>query len=213
MGGIVSITALILSREPVTMMLPAGVVALNHCETFTTTAGIHAARRRALARVRTEHVFFLDSDDSLPHDIADVLDECVAAGRPLAYTDELTVRPGMAPLRSRPAPYDPVVHAGSPLMVHHLALMQTAAALSALRLIPSGDVWIEHPLYWQVAQGGAAYVPRVGYHWHRRMNGMHRASGIVAAQARGTAWCIRRSGADEFKRRTRDAAVARAAGF
>lgn len=206
-----SITALILSRAPVTMTLPAGVVALNHCETFATTAGIHAARRRALARVRTDHVFFLDSDDSLPPDIGDVLDECVAAGRALVYTDELIIRPGEESLRSKPAPYDPVVHAGSPLMVHHLALMQTAAALSALRLIPSGDVWIEHPLYWQVAQGGAAYVPRVGYHWHRRMTGMHRANGIVAAQARGMAWCIRRSGTDEFKRRARDAAAVRAA--
>lgn len=200
------ITALILSPEPIPVprTLPAGVLVLNHCERFTTTAGIHAARRRALERVQTEHVFFMDSDDTLPADAAEVLAECLSANAALAYTDELVVVRGGATRRHVSAPYDAAVHAGSPMMIHHLALMRTGEALAALRVIPTGDVWIEQPLYWQVAQGGAAHIPRVGYHWHRG-DGMHRAPGIVAAQARGMAWCVRQVGADAFRRKVAEA--------
>ena len=208
--SLASITALILSREPITLALPDGVVALNHNETFNTTGGIHAARRRALAKVQTEHVFFMDSDDTLPTDAADVLAECLGANAALAYTDELVVKPNGEAIYRRAGIYDPMVHAGSPMMVHHLALMRTEMALEALAVIPRGDVWIEHPLFWKVAQRGAAYIPRVGYHWHRGRTGLHTAPGIVAATARGMAWCVRQVGSEEFQRRAIAHATARA---
>jgi hypothetical protein len=185
-----NVTAVVLSPDPVAMQVPEGVAVLNHCERFDSTAGIGAARRRALARVRTPWVFFLDSDDELPDDAGDVLAECVGAGAALVYTDELVLREGAPPQRRRSAPYCPALHAVSPLMVHHLAVMRTGAALAALEVVPAGELWLEHALFWQVARGGAAYVPRVGYHW-RPGGGMHRARGIVAAQARALSWCVR----------------------
>lgn len=187
-----TLTALVLSPEPVAVppSLPAGVCMLNHCERFTTTEGIHMARRRAMAKVFTEWVFWLDSDDELPPDAASVLEQCIGAGRPLAYTDEIVIHPdGRRQLRRSHA-HNLAAHAVSPMLVHHLAVMRTEHALEALEVIPTGDVWIEHPLFWQMARRGAAYIPRVGYHWHKGETGMHRAPGILAAQVRGARWCV-----------------------
>lgn len=189
-----TITAVILSASPVSMSLPAGVVALNHNEKFTTTKEIHMARRRAVAKVRTNHFFFLDSDDRLPDDAESVLAECLAANTALAYTDELIIpdegseEPTVV---TRRGPYDQAKHAQMPLFVHHLALLQTEAARDALQVVPTGDYWLEQLLYFQAAKAGVAYVPRTGYHWHRGDSGMHTAKGIIRAQLQSAAWCIR----------------------
>lgn len=171
------------------MAVPAGVRVLNHCETFTTTEGIHMARRRSLARVETPWCFFLDSDDELTGDAADVIDECISTGAPLAYTDEMVYTLGMSARRDSRA-YTQVEHIARPLMLHHLVMMRTEAALDALDVIPAGELWVEMLLYFQIAKRGAVHLPRIGYRWHRG-NGMHRARGILAAQARAAAWCAR----------------------
>lgn len=187
------ITALVLSPEPIPVppSLPAGVCMLNHCERFTTTEGIHRARRRAMAKVPTEWVFWLDSDDELPADAAGVLDDAIATGAPLIYTDEEIVEPGKPPRRVVRGDYSTERHAVAPMLVHHLAVMRTDAALDALRVIPVGNLWIEHLLYWQIGRRGAAYMPRVGYRWHKGATGMHRAPGTLTAQVLASAWCVR----------------------
>lgn len=182
------VTAVVLSREPASWPAPEGFQILNHCETFTTTQGIHEARRRALSRVTTPWCFFLDSDDALPDDISDVLEECKSTGAALTYTDER-----VNGTICKRGPYSQDRHLRAPLLVHHLALMRTEVAQAALKAIPRGELWIEMLLYFQVAKSGAAYVPRVGYHWHRGV-GMHRARGILAAQLRAAAWCARNRG-------------------
>jgi hypothetical protein len=183
------LTAIVLSRTPTQAAVPHGVELLNHCETFSTTEGIHQARRRALARVQTQWCFFLDSDDALPNDIESVLSECVQSGAALSYTDEL-IRTGKGDRLHASEAYSQDRHIHRTLLVHHLAVMRTDVALAALEVIPRGDLWIEMLLYFQIAKSGAAYVPRVGYHWHRG-NGMHTARGILAAQLRAAAWCAR----------------------
>jgi hypothetical protein len=191
----VSITAVVLSRDPIGregLGIPAGVEFLNHCETFTTTAGIHAARRRAVARVQTESFFFLDSDDDLPPDAAETIEQCVAAGVGLAFTDEVEHRDGAENVHTLRAPYELRQHALRPLLVHHLAVVRTDVAQEALQVIPEGELWVEQALYFEVSRvAGAAHIPRIGYNW-RPGSGMHRARGLVAAMCRSSAWCYRR---------------------
>lgn len=190
-----SVTAVVLSREPITpagLGIPAGIEFLNHCETFDTTAGIHAARRAAVARVQTERFFFLDSDDDLPADAAETIEQCVAAGVGLAFTDEVEHRDGVAKRYEPTQPYTLRQHALRPLLVHHLAVVRTDVAREALQAIPPGELWIEQALYFEAARlAGAAHVPRVGYNW-RPTDGLHRAVGLVAAMCRSSAWCYRR---------------------
>lgn len=183
------IDAIVLSPSPVELKLPAGVNLINHCEVFSTTEGIHMARRRALEKSTAPWCFFLDSDDELPPDVESVLDDCMNTQFDLAYTDELVIEKDRTWRRSS-MEYESEKHARSPLLVHHLALMRTDAAIKALDEIPAGELWIEHLLYFQLGKTGAKYVPRIGYHW-KKGDGMHRARGILAAQVRAAAWCMK----------------------
>jgi hypothetical protein len=197
------ITALVLSPEPIPVppSLPAGVCMLNHCERFTTTEGIHRARRRAMAKVPTEWVFWLDSDDELPADAAGVLDAAIATGAPLIYTDEEIVEPGKPPRRVVRGDYSTERHAVAPMLVHHLAVMRTEAALEALRVIPvdrAPALLADWPAGRRVpaagrvpvAQGGDGHAPGAG-----NTDGAGEGLGVVRSRTDGGgSWLTRCAG-------------------
>lgn len=178
------ITAVVLSASSYPREWP-GIKVLVRTQQLRRADDFHCARLAAIEAVRTDHFFFLDDDDDLPADYLDVLAECVSAGRPLAYTDEIVdgeVR--------RSAPYSQDAHLRSALLVHHLALYQTDAARAAVKGLPHGHYYPEMMLAWEVAKGGAAYVPRVGYVWNRAGGGqMHARPSSLPSQVRTALWC------------------------
>lgn len=176
------ISAVVLSAKPVSTTLP-GVSVVGHVSTFADAAGLLDARLAALEKVRTEWFFFLDDDDELPPDYLRVLERCVGAGTPLAYTDE-----SINGVRRRSAPYSQGAHLRDALLVHHLAVCRTDAARRAARLIPRGTFAVEPLLYWQVAKEGATYIDEVGYLWHRRAAGLSRHPTLTRGLVRSMLW-------------------------
>jgi len=177
-----SITAVVLSAHAYARVWP-GLEVLVHRSTIHDAADLQRARFEALANVRTPRFFYLDDDDELPSDYLDVLHECDMADAPLAYTDELVG----GELRVA-GEYGQAEHLRDPLLVHHLALYDTEAAREAVAQLPRGHYAPEFMLAWQVAKGGAAHVPRVGYHWRKSPGGMHAWPRTILSWARARAW-------------------------
>lgn len=189
MGARAVITALTICDQPYDRAYH-GLRTLVHAPGgIRTAADAQAAWLSAAAKVDTEHFFYLDSDDDLPVGYMDVLEEAVALDQPLVYTDE-AVRSADRPEYVREAaPYTQQLHLAKPMLVHHLALCRTADAMEALLRIEPGHFWPEMQLYWELAKGGAAYLPKVGYLWNRRPTGLHTNPAIVMAQTRSALWC------------------------
>lgn len=177
-----NISAVVLSAKPVGMTIPE-VSVVGHVSTFSDAAGLLDARLAALEKVTTEWFFFLDDDDELPADYLRVLERCVSAGTPLAYTDEL-----VNGVRRRSAPYSQDAHLKDALLVHHLAVCRTDAALRAARVIPRGCFAVEPLLYWQVAKEGATYIDEVGYSWRRGPAGLSRHPSLTRGLVRAMLW-------------------------
>lgn len=167
-------TAIILSAHPVTVEIP-GVVVLPSVQVLASPEALHSARLDALGRATTPYCFFLDDDDALPADYLDVLGECVremqGRGVPMAYTDELVIEAEKADVRRSWYEYDSARHMNSPMGLHHLVVMDTAAVQALVQNLPRGNFWTEHMLYWALGRAGAVYVPRIGYHWQRKPHG------------------------------------------
>lgn len=167
-----------------------GVRVLTHKATINSALDHLNARFDAVSRVETEHFFFLDDDDDLPNDYVSVLDECLAARTALAYTDELVVRPGWdTGIVHATQTYDQTLHLLNPQFVHHLALCDTAAASKVVDDSPRGHYYPEMLLYWQLAKTSATHVPRVGYVWNRRNDGLSSKPYISMSQVRTQIWC------------------------
>lgn len=177
-----NITAVVLTAGQYLRHWP-GIEVLVSRQPIRTAADLQRVRFDAVGKVRTSHFFYLDDDDGLPDDYLDVLDLCLAPGAPLAYTDERVNGE-----RRRSAHYEQSAHLADPLLVHHLALYETAAACAAVGVLPRGHFCPEFMLAWQVAKGGAAYVPRVGYEWNRRPGGMHDWPCTSLSQTRARLW-------------------------
>lgn len=184
-------TAIVLSARPVTLQLH-GVQVLARVQRLANPEQLHGARLDALAHVRTPYCFFLDDDDGLPEDYLDVLQTCVqrmqSKGVPMAYTDELMIEQGRAPVRRSWYDYDHERHSTAPMGLHHLVLMETARAQPLAASLPRGNYWTEHMLYWALGKDGAAYVPRVGYHWLRNPGGFSRNPRTTTAQVLTQRW-------------------------
>ncbi len=182
-------TAIVLSASPVTLIIP-GVRVLGRVQTIATAAQLHDARLDALADVETEFCFYLDDDDELPPDYLDVLAQCAAAGSPLAYTDEMMVS-ATDSVHLTSGAYSRARHLENAMLVHHLAVMRTSAASATARNIPRGAYWTEMLLYFKLAEGGAAYIPRVGYIWNRRPGGLSNKPHTLISQVASMTWCNR----------------------
>ncbi|MEG0052207.1 MAG: hypothetical protein RR715_02975 [Comamonas sp.] len=184
-------TAIVLSAKPVTLALP-GVQVLGCTQVLRSPAELHAARLDALAKVQTPYCFYLDDDDALPDDYLSVLQACrdkmQAKGTALAYTDEILREAGKEDVRRTTYDYDSDLHAVRPMLVHHLAVMDTAKAQTIAADLPRGNFWTEHMLYWALGRLGATYVYRTGYIWNRNPRGFSRDPRILAAQVMSSRW-------------------------
>lgn len=179
-------TAVILSANPSTQRVVPGAQTLVHVSTFRDAAGLLAARVKAIGRVQTPRFFFLDDDDDLPADFADVVAECLSIDAPLVYTDEI-VRTATSEQLRKSAPYAQKTHLADMLMVHHLAVCDTDAARVAVAALPVGQYGFEPMFYWQMAKAGADYVPRVGYIWNKGA-GMHRTPSVAMGMHLASQW-------------------------
>lgn len=183
-----SITAIVLTAGDYTRTFD-GIDVLVQRQSIGNAFELLHARFRAIQAVRTSHFFYLDDDDDLPGDVLDVLADCEATGAPLAYTDELVRLPDGSESVREAAVYDRALHLRRPMLVHHLALCELGAARLAARSLPVGHYCPELLLYWAMARQGAAYVPRVGYVWNKRPDGMHRWPLTTISQMRAALWC------------------------
>ena len=193
-----AITAIILSAKPVALEIP-GVTVLPSVQVLASVEALHSARLDALARVATPYCFFLDDDDALPEDYQGVLKACMgqmaARGVPMAYTDEIMREQGKADVRRSWYEYDNTLHARSPMGLHHLVVMDTAAAQTVARALPRGNFWTEHMLYWALGRAGATYVPRTGYIWQRKAGGGFSGNPrILTAIVFGQRWIAQQGG-------------------
>lgn len=184
-----NVTAVVLSKEPYSRQWPGLEVMVHRCA-IKSAADQQEARYQAALKVRTSHWFWLDDDDDLPDDYLSVLGECLALKSPLVYTDEVVRSDSLGDSRTYAGSYSQKQHFLNPLMVHHLALYETAASHAAIWALPKGHFWPEMPLAWEVAKGGAAYLPRVGYIWNRKTgSGMHSWPSTICGKMRARLWC------------------------
>lgn len=180
-----SVTAIVLTAGEYTWKWDGLEVAV-HRQKIEDAADQLDARFAAVRRVSTSHFFFLDDDDDLPDDYLDVIAECERYGAPIVYTDELVMTPTNRPVGSVLAkgPYSRERHYRNPTLLHHLVLCDTRAAIAAIERLPRGHFWPEFLLYWELARGGAPYVPRVGYVWNKQERGMHLWPSTIGGQMR-----------------------------
>jgi len=185
-AGAVSITALTVSREPITMDIP-GVQHRNlHGRLFKRAADVQAAWFDAVDLVDTDRFFFIDDDDTLTADYERVLQRCVETGAAVAYTDEI-----VGSERRHRGPYSQDAHLKNPTLVHHLAVCETALAREVIRDLPRGHYWPEMMLFWEMAKrGGAVHVPEIGYCWNRRRQGLHSQWFTVLGMTNSRTWCM-----------------------
>lgn len=185
------VSALVLSARSYDRRF-AGLRLVVHRSIITSAADALEARFAAIAKVETEHFFFLDDDDDLPADYLSVIDECLAKRVALAYTDEIQKRHDGGPDEYiHRGPYWRERHLRHSMLVHHLALCETAQALDVVDSLPRGSYWPEFLLYWSMAARGIAYVPRAGYVWDRKITGMHTWPDVAIAQMRSRLWAKR----------------------
>lgn len=177
-----NVTAVILSPRPIVRRI-AGIETLVHVSRFSDAAGLLEQRLAALQKVQTEWFFYLDDDDDLPFNYKDVLARCMTAGTPLAYTNERI----NDKLRVS-APYSQEAHLRNPLLVHHLAVCKTEAALRAARVIPRGTYAVEPLLFFQVAKEGATWIDEIGYIWNRKPTGMSWHPTLTRGLVRALLW-------------------------
>lgn len=191
--GTVKTTALSVCRRPFVLGLPGLEHRCLSGREFKSAADVQAAWLDAIDLVETETFFFIDDDDALPDDYLSVLEECAERGAAVAYTDE-----DVGGTRRARGEYSQARHLADPLLLHHLVLCRTEVARKVASALPRGHFWPELMLYWAMARrGGAAYVPRVGYHWRPRPGGLHRAWFTVLGIHRSRAWCAQNRGTSE----------------
>jgi hypothetical protein len=182
-----TVTALTVARSPVHRSWPGLEHRCLHGRVFRSAADVQRAWFDAIALVETPYFFFVDDDDELPAGYPAVLEQCVAAGRAIAFTDEQ-----VHDQRRHRQAYSQERHLADPTLVHHLVLCDTEVARAALVDVPRGDFWPEMLLYWRMAElGGAAHVPEVGYLWHRRPTGLHSQWFTVRGMHNSRSWCQR----------------------
>ena len=183
------ISAVVLSPRPVSLEI-SGLRVVPHVSTFRDATGLYAARRAAIAKVQTPYFFFMDDDDALPDNHLAVLQQCVDRDVAVAYTNEV-VRTAGGDTLLRPGAYSQDAHIANFMLVHHLALCNTAAARRALRTIPqAGGYGVEPLLYFQMAKEGAAWVDEVGYIWNKGQ-GLSTHHSLLFAMVKSATWAHR----------------------
>jgi hypothetical protein len=184
---VTQVTALTICNRPYARRFEGVETAVLAGRNIRSAADAREAWFASVVLVQTPYFFWVDDDDSLPLDYLDVLHDCLRAGAPIAYTDELVtgVRAGLR----RSGAYSREAHLANPMMLHNLVLCRTDAALEVLHTLPVGHYWPEMLLFWALARGGAAYVPRVGYVWNRRADGLGSRPEASLSQMRSALWC------------------------
>lgn len=198
-----NITAIILSRQPISNKIkakvPGGVRPLNFVSDIKSFKSYQRSWMMAVAEVATDWFFFFDDDDQLPGNIMDILARAVEMtdreGAALAYTNELIINDAGIVVESRKGAYSQDVHIRNPLLCHHLVLCRTSVAKEALLRLPRGDFMPEPMVYFEMAKKGAVWIDEIGYHWHRSAGGLHTHQGATAAQVAAVRWCHANRGA------------------
>jgi len=175
-----AVTAVVLSKHPIRRRLP-GVKVLNYVSTIENAADQFASRAAAVRLVDTPRFFFLDDTDELPPGYLSLFDR--AAHVALVHTDER-----VNGARRTGGHWTREGHLANPLLVHHLALCDTALARQALGFLEPGPYWPEFLLYHALALHSSAYMPEVGYLWNKRPGGLHDNHHTLMGQVLAVRW-------------------------
>lgn len=191
-----SVTAIILSREPIPnkarAKVPQGVQLLNFVSDIKSFKSYQRSWFMAIEKVNTRWFFFLDDDDSLPESFDKLLLRLLSVGKQaaLVYTNELLINDAGIQTLLRKEPYSEETHIRRPELCHHLVLARTEVAKQVVSSLPRGNFLPEPMAYFRMAQlGGAVWVDEVGYHWHRGSQGMSYWPDALSAQMASQRWC------------------------
>lgn len=160
-------SAVILSKEPTTLNLPAEVQVLNYISTFTDAVGLHKSRLASLEDIETPYFFWLDVDDPVPENLI-IPDKGVVYGDYLANTCQ-----GQVQKKEVYGNWVANKHKVAPLFIHK-AICNTTKAKAIARLLPAGEYWTEWLLYYFLAlKFGATYNSDLKLIWNKQQSGMH----------------------------------------
>jgi hypothetical protein len=139
---------------------------INEVSVFQSMACDYAARRRAIAQVRTSHFFFLDWDDEY-HDMA-YPSESLTIGTEYRKTPSFNI-----PVQHQA--YSPELHISKPQLVHNATCVNTKAAKRALKAMPEeGEYYFQLMFYHTLIRlSGYTYDERLKYTWNLHDSGYH----------------------------------------
>lgn len=148
--------------------LPPEVSYINHVSTFNNSAELHRQRLASLEAIQTPYWVWCDNDDGWrwPNDIS--LDNRVTYGYELKREVLGTINSVV-----EPSPWSANLHMAQPRMMHK-AICSTRETKLLLPLLPQGEYYTEHMVYWILANAcGTRYLPQVTTEWNVKTSGMH----------------------------------------
>lgn len=165
--------------------VPSGVTYVNHVSRFASVAELHEQRVLSINAVNTPNWVWCDDDDpwlwpALPapsmrvlHGDEVVLDQC---------SGDTVTRAGRT--------WDAEMHLHTPLLMHK-AVCPTAASKIVAGLLPMGNYWTDHMLYYLLAAWqGATYLPKIVTQWVRRGAGLHRFEDGLGVSRNTVLWLM-----------------------
>ena len=163
------LTCIALSAYPFEFKdLPRHISYLNHVSYFKTVAEHAAARRAALAKVKTSHCFFQDIDDPLPNLYPDNF-KGVYHGDFIAHLVK-----DNRDMKIPAKPHTKQVRYNTPLIVHK-AIIETAPAQAIAKTMPEGNYSFEAYLYYFLYfYYGYTYDPKLEMLWNKGEFGFHK---------------------------------------
>lgn len=183
MGSILSCVTL--SAEPALRTdLPDNVTYLNHVSIFSDSEGLHAQRLASLEAISTPNWVWCDVDDPWRWPALNEATSLVLHG------DETVVENyGSIVNMVKGVDWNAEKHLSSPRLLHK-AICPTAATHALLDILPRGNYWTEHMLYWLLAAHcGSVYLPKVVTEWNCNKHGMNTKVG--AAMRNSTLWLMK----------------------
>lgn len=151
---------------------------LNWVSKFNTPTGLHKARLDSLMHVKTPYYAFVDSDDSLPintkSQINRLIDLMEINDHAIGYTDcEIISYSGKSHHDIKGEQAYILNNKTRLEYIHHLVVARTEDAVKQAKLLPLGNYLTESILYAPLCQGGASYLPEIGYTWNKINKGLH----------------------------------------
>jgi len=159
-------TCLTLSKKPFQRELLPDCAYINQVQTFTSKYTLHKARLDSIKKVTTPYFFVCDTDDPMPT-------ELITPDKGIIYGDNYIVENGIERV-IKTGEWTSRKHIYYPQFIHK-PICNTEIAKEVINLLPDGDYYTDHILYYCLAQcGGFTYDERLVIKWNKFKTGQHK---------------------------------------